>query len=96
MADCNQDFGGASHPCPSADYPACVGFVSGSGWGKCWSVCTAAGAHPNLWGELSLWGDSLGFELAWDADFVIGADCSGSVNVSVGGHSTSKIGRAHV
>ena len=82
---CNQDYGGASHPCPSADFPRCVGFVPGSGWGKCWSVCTASGAHPNLWVEVSVWGDSISAELAWDADFSLGAaECAGAVQLSLG------------
>ena len=87
---CNQDYGGASHPCPSADYPTCVGFVQGSGWGKCWSVCTAAGGHPNLWGELSVWGDSIALEVAWDADFDLGAGCTGDITASVGAQSNIK------
>ena len=47
---CKQNYGGASHPCP-AEYPECVGFVEGQGWGQCWSTCNATG-HPNLWGEV--------------------------------------------
>jgi hypothetical protein len=86
---CNQDYGGASHPCPSAAYPKCVGFVQGSGWGKCWSECTASGGHPNLWGELSVWGDAINFELAWDGDFDLGAGCTGSVGVVIGSHRAS-------
>ena len=88
---CNQDYGGTSHPCPSADYPACVGFVQGSGWGKCWSVCTAAGGHPNLWGELTVWGDSIAFELAWDEDFTLQEGCTGAITVAIGGHSSTAI-----
>ena len=86
---CNQDYGGASHPCPSADFPDCVGFVQGSSWGKCWSVCTATGAHPNLWGELSVWGDSIAFELAWDDDFSLGAGCTGAISVNISSYSSS-------
>ena len=86
---CNQDYGGASHPCPSSAYPKCVGFVQGSGWGKCWSECTAAGGHPNLWGELSVWGDSIAFELAWDTDFDLGPGCSGAITVAIGEYSNT-------
>ena len=89
---CNEDHGGGSHPCPSADYPKCVGFVQGSGWGKCWSVCTAVGGHPNLWGELSVWGDSISFELAWDAEFDLGGDgCTGAITVTIGPHSRTTV-----
>ena len=84
---CNQNFGGASHPCP-ADFPECVGFVQGQGWGQCWSTYTAGG-HPNLWGELSVWGDSIAFELAWDADFDLGANCTGAITVAIGAHSST-------
>ena len=84
---CNQNFGGASHACP-ADFPECVGFVQGQGWGQCWSTCTAGG-HPNLWGELSIWGDSMAFELAWDADFDLGANCTGAITVEIGAHSST-------
>jgi len=86
---CNQNHGGASHPCPSADFPSCVGFVQGSGWGSCYSVCTAAGAHPNLWVELSVWGDSIALEIAWDADFTLGAGCTGAITAAVGAFSTT-------
>ena len=86
---CNQDHGGASHPCPSSDFPNCVGFVQGASWGKCYSVCTASGAHPNLWGELSIWGDSVAFELAWDTDFTLSAGCTGSITVAIGSHTST-------
>ena len=85
---CNQNYGGASHGCTSADYPECIGFVQGQSWGQCWSSCTAAG-HPTVWGELSVWGDSIAFELAWDADFVLGAGCTGTITVAVGAHSST-------
>jgi hypothetical protein len=37
--NCNRDFGGNSHPCLDAAYPSCAGFVAGSTWGRCRSVC---------------------------------------------------------
>lgn len=40
--NCNQNFGGSSHPCGSA-YPECRGFVQGSSWGKCWKPCIPGG-----------------------------------------------------
>lgn len=80
--------GGGNHPCLSANYPECQGFVQGSSWGQCWSTCTAGG-HPNLWGELSMWGDSIAFELAWDADFDLEAGCSGTISVAMGQHSST-------
>ena len=58
-------------------------------WGKCYSVCTAAGGHPNLWGELSVWGDSISLEVAWDADFTLGSGCTGSITASLGGLSST-------
>ena len=84
---CNQNFGGASHAC-GASHPECLGFVQGVSWGQCWSVCTAGG-HPNVWGELSVWGDSIAFELAWDADFDLGAGCTGAITVAIGAHSST-------
>ena len=59
---CKHDFDGSSHPCLTSDYPKCVGFVEGKSWGKCYSVCTEE--NPTVWGELSVWGDSIVFELA--------------------------------
>ena len=59
---CKHDFKGWSHPCLTSDYPKCVGFVEGESWGKCYSVCTEE--NPTVWGELSVWGDSIAFELA--------------------------------
>ena len=87
LGRCNQDYGGASHACPS-NYPDCVGFVPGQSWGQCWSTCTAPG-HPNLWGELSVWGDSIAFEVAWDADFDLGTGCTGAITVALGAHSST-------
>ena len=89
---CKNDFGGFSHPCLTSDYPKCVGFVEGQRWGKCWSACTTEG-HPTVWAELSVWGDSIAFELAWDADFYLAAGCSGAITVAltsaVGTHSST-------
>jgi hypothetical protein len=42
-ANCNRDFGGASWPCLAAAFPSCEGFVQGSSWGRCWSVCGSQG-----------------------------------------------------
>jgi len=53
-------------------YTDCRGFVQGSSWGRCWTVCTDESAN-NVWGELSVWGDSIAFELAWDAAFALPA-----------------------
>ena len=44
--NCN---GFSNFPCSDPNYPACVGFVSGQSWGKCYSQCTASGANPDLW-----------------------------------------------
>jgi len=38
-ANCNQDFGGASYPCLSADFPSCMDFVQGKKWSQCHSKC---------------------------------------------------------
>jgi hypothetical protein len=85
---CKKDFGGVANPCLSPDYPKCIGFVEGQSWGRCWSVCT-----NSVWGELSVWGDSIAFELAWDADFDLAAGCSGAITVAltsaVGTHSST-------
>ena len=83
---CNQNFGGSSHPCRTSDYPECRGFEQGVRWGECWSVCTSEG-NPNLWLELSAWGDSIAFELAWDADFYLAGGCSGTITMRIGEHS---------
>ena len=65
--NCN---GSPSWPCPSS-YPDCQGFVQGQSWGKCYSACSFT--MPNVWAELSIWGDSIAFELAWDAPYNVTA-----------------------
>ena len=59
-------------PVDRSPYTDCRGFVQGNSWGRCWTVCTAEGSN-NVWGELSVWGDSIAFEIAWDAAFTLPA-----------------------
>ena len=98
LVRCNQDTGN-SWPCVGSNpdrtvdegstiYTDCVGFVSGASWGQCYSECTSSGQN-NLWGELSVWGDSVVFELAWDAAFELPDGCVGTVTVSLGGGAYS-------
>ena len=58
--------GVSAHACPSG-YPDCQGFVEGQNWGKCYTSCTTP--LPNLWAEVSVWGDSVSIELAWDSAY---------------------------
>ena len=67
--------------CTNPTYPKCVGFVQGSSWGKCHSICTAA--EPTMWMEVSAWGDSLSIRLKWDAPFAISDGCVGEIKMSV-------------
>lgn len=86
-SNCN---GFPPNTCDDPLYPTCLGFVQGQSWGKCWSECRAVGAHPELWGELTIWGDSISFELAWEGDFAPPAgadDCTAAITVSVGAFS---------
>ena len=85
---CKHDFGGTAHPCLTPDYPECRGFREGVRWGQCWSACTSE-VNPNLWLELSVWGDSIAIELAWDADFSLAAGCSGAITMRIGEHSST-------
>ena len=83
---CTADYGGGGgHACPSAEFPECRGHVPGKDWGKCWSACQ----QVPLWAEVSLWGDSIAIELAWDGDFPLDAGCTGTVSMAVGSHSSS-------
>jgi hypothetical protein len=88
--NCNEDFGGLSWPCPES-FPTCVGFKAGASWGKCWSVCTApAPAAPNVWVELSVWGDSLSFRFAWNGlSAILPSGCTGEVKAIVTAGSTT-------
>ena len=87
---CRTDFGAPTYtrPCPTSRNPQCVGFVPGQKFGDCWSVCRAGG-HPNLWGELSVWGDLITFELAWDAAFHLDTGCTGTITAAIGAHSST-------
>ena len=67
-------------PCPTA-YPNCVGFVQGSSWGRCYDVCTSP--NPELFSELTMWGDSISIRLAWDSAFEIPLGCTGSIQMSI-------------
>ena len=44
--NCNRDFGGPSHPCLSAAFPLCTGFVSGVSWGKCFQKVVPTTSSP--------------------------------------------------
>ena len=72
-------------------YTECQGFVSGESWGKCYDPNTWLEIPGDLWGELSVWGDSIVFELAWNAPFGLPPGCSGTVAMSLlgGAHSAS-------
>lgn len=61
------------------DYTKCCGAWPGIRFGSCWTECNAQGLN-NVWGELSVWGDSIAFELAWDAAFIIPAGGCGDDN----------------
>eukprot|EP00812_Abedinium_dasypus_P012037 NODE_556_length_1482_cov_232.718991.p1 GENE.NODE_556_length_1482_cov_232.718991~~NODE_556_length_1482_cov_232.718991.p1 ORF type:complete len:400 (-),score=97.21 NODE_556_length_1482_cov_232.718991:176-1375(-) len=78
--NCN---GYANWPCPD-DYPDCVGFVQGSSWGKCYTVCTDTSV-PELWLEVSMWGDSIALQLAWDGNYSLSSDCSGAITLNISG-----------
>ena len=54
---CNQDYGGAATR-PSADFGAGLQRAGAS------AGASAMPARPKPWGELSVWGDSIAFELA--------------------------------
>ena len=89
--NCN---GASNWPCPStsggSQYTSCVGFVQGSSWGKCWNECTDTGS-PEVWGELTVWGDSISFRLAWDSGFTLPAGCTGEIQMSFSVSSVTTI-----
>ena len=58
--------------------------MQGQSWGKCYSTCTASGANPDLWAELSVWGDLITVEIAWGGSFTIPAGCSADVVATLG------------
>jgi len=76
--NCN---GHSNNPCPG-EYPTCVGFVQGSSWGKCYSKCNDSGT-PNFWAEVSMWGDSVNMEFAWDSGHTLPTGCTGAVTLSI-------------
>ena len=83
-----------NHPCAPTSksvpqgYTKCVGFVQGKSWGKCWSECDSS-LSPNLWIEVSVWGDLISLDTAWDAPFQLDSGCTGEVTVSVGAASAT-------
>ena len=57
--------------------------LTGLRWGK------ASLDRVSMWAEVSVWGDSIAIELAWDGDFRLDKGCTGTVSMAVGGHSSS-------
>ncbi|GMH73712.1 hypothetical protein TL16_g06263 [Triparma laevis f. inornata] len=66
---------GLNNPCPET-YPTCVGFVSGSSWGKCELQCS----DDQFWLEVDVWPDSVGFLLKGVGGF---DTCTGTVTVGL-------------
>jgi len=80
--NCNQNYGGGSWPCLS-QFPKCVGFVQGLGWGSCYDECLTEGGDTELWVEISVWGDSVSLVVAWDNAFQLPAGCTGTVDLAI-------------
>lgn len=72
------------HRC-DGDYPICIGHIPSEKWGVCHSYCGDP-IQPELWLESSVWGDSILFRLAWNADsasLTSPAGCSAVVTIAL-------------
>eukprot|EP00931_Biecheleriopsis_adriatica_P092531 TRINITY_DN66338_c0_g1_i1.p1 TRINITY_DN66338_c0_g1~~TRINITY_DN66338_c0_g1_i1.p1 ORF type:complete len:1036 (+),score=58.33 TRINITY_DN66338_c0_g1_i1:240-3347(+) len=85
--NCKHDFGGSAHPCTNAAYPICENFVEGQRWGKCHSKCDHDA--PELWMELSMWGDSISLVLAWAGAPPFPTGCTGNASISISGMAST-------
>jgi hypothetical protein len=85
-ANCN---GFGNNACRT-EYPDCVGFVQGSSWGRCYSVCEAPGV-PAMWAEVTAWADTVSLRLAWDSAIALPSGCTGDITATFsGGVSASR------
>eukprot|EP00520_Triparma_pacifica_P017112 CAMPEP_0118668116 /NCGR_PEP_ID=MMETSP0785-20121206/20171_1 /TAXON_ID=91992 /ORGANISM="Bolidomonas pacifica, Strain CCMP 1866" /LENGTH=1288 /DNA_ID=CAMNT_0006562661 /DNA_START=833 /DNA_END=4697 /DNA_ORIENTATION=- len=83
--NCAMSFGeGSNNPCPES-HPSCIGFVSGSSWGKCRKEC-----KDEFWVEVDVWADSVALNVKGTAVSV----CTGTVNVQVDDESENSIASA--
>lgn len=82
--NCNRDYGQNGWSCLDSNYPSCEGFIEGQQWGTCFTTCSAP-PEPQVWLEVSVWGDSVSVVLEWDGTPSIPADCTSSVSISLSG-----------